>query len=153
MAATRKKPLSRDQLSKEPERQLRINSKEVLEKFWESTKRLLDKDDPRTMKMVSEMFNLTKAPGGTTIYNATQINNAGNPEQKRVMRFEGIIAMLEDRDAQRKALAAPAPVVDEDAEEIQDAVTEDLANYQDGEVDGDPDDQEIDDFTEQAIPE
>jgi hypothetical protein len=144
------KGLSRKQLQQEPEAQYRLNTRETLQKYWKAINLGLDNGDPKILKIVSEMYNMTKAPGGTTIYNNTQINSAKDPEAKRARSFDAIINMIEDKAAVQKALAAPAETSEPDIEELEELAAEDgEESGEDGEDGDDIEDAETEDFEEE----
>ncbi len=127
------KALTKAQLQKEAEKQLRENSREVLGKFWGSVKRGLDKGEKHAMEMVARMYAYDKAPGGITIFNQhLQVNGAATAEQGRRGRsFDQIVNKLEGQDHEQRSqrLLTAADDDDEDAgdeDEIQDGETEEV---------------------------
>lgn len=114
-------------MANEADKQLRANTREVLESFWKSVKVKLDAGDAKTMELVGRMFQYDKGPGGVTIFNQhLQLNgNSGQSGEQtaRVRSFDQIIGKLEEQDEQRLLLAQPE-------EEIEDAETEDIPEAQ-----------------------
>lgn len=131
-----KTTLTKAQLAKEADKQLRENARGLLKKWFTAVEGQIDKGDNRTIEMVGRMFQFDKGPGGVTIFNQhLQVNQAGGGDAPaRVRSFDQIIGKLEDRDnvaRQSRLLAAPVENSDEDEdydddEKIEDAETEDL---------------------------
>ena len=135
----RKFRLTKEQLAKEPEVQLRENSRDVLKKFWSGLGRALDKEERWAYELVSRTYSYDKGPGGVTIYNQhLQVNGGAAPAQnERVRSFDQIISKLEDRDklAPEMRLLGAAPGTlensepdeeDEDDEEADDVLDAEL---------------------------
>ncbi len=123
--------LSREQWAVEVDSQLRDNAKDTLNKYWESVKRSLDKDERWAVELVARSFQYDKGPGGITIFNQHNILNqaGGGPAAARVKSFDQIIGKLEEQEnlaRQKRLLNAPIENSDEDAEEIEEAEIEDL---------------------------
>ncbi len=132
---SRAKSLTKEQLAKEPEKQLKENTRESLKKFWTGLQAAMDRGDRWAFELVSRTYAYDKGPGGVTIYNQhLQVNNSANIEApSRARSFDQIIAKLEERDAVQRQLAAPLensdPDVDDELgedEEIIDAEVEDI---------------------------
>jgi hypothetical protein len=122
--------LTKAQLAKEAEKQLRDNSVTTLQAFWASINKGLQAQDPRIIKIVAEMYSYTKAPGGTTIFNQNNTANvsAGGDTVGggKIRSIEQIIEKIEAKDANQKLLAGPVAqpedpdIIDIDAEEVSD---------------------------------
>lgn len=123
----RKARLTKEQLAKEADLQLRENARNLLTKWFVSVEKQIDRGDNRTIEMVGRMFQFDKGPGGITIFNQhMQVNAAAADAPARVRSFDQIIAKLEDRDNVQRQLAAPLENseeddLDEDDAEILDA--------------------------------
>ncbi len=130
----RTKRLTKEQLSKEADVQLRDNARGMLQKWFVAVNSQIEKGDNRTIEMVGRMFQFDKGPGGITIFNQhLQVNQPNSDAPARVRSFDQIIAKLEERDAVQRQLAAPLensdPYADEDldgGEDIPDAEVEDI---------------------------
>lgn len=118
------KKLTRSQLAKEADTQLRENTVEILRKYWRSLDTGLERGDPKIIKIVAEMYAYNKAPGGT-IFNQN-IVMAGKPvvDAPRVRSFDAIVNKLEDKTQVRAALAAPL-AQPEDEDDILDGDVDD----------------------------
>lgn len=124
--------LTKEQLSKEPENQLRENTRESLRKFWLGLQAAMDRGERWAFELVSRTYAYDKGPGGVTIYNQhLQVNNQANSDApSRVKSFDQIIAKLEERDAVQRQLAAPL----ENSEEDDDEDSEDADYIPDAEI-------------------
>jgi hypothetical protein len=131
----RSKRLTKEQLSKEADIQLRDNARGMLSKWFVAVNSQIEKGDNRTIEMVGRMFQFDKGPGGITIFNQhLQVNQANSDAPSRVKSFDQIIAKLEERDAVQRQLAAPLENSEEedddedsgDADDIPDAEIEEL---------------------------
>lgn len=128
--------LTKEQLAKEPEKQLKENTRESLKKFWSGLQLAMDRGDRWAFELVSRTYAYDKGPGGVTIYNQhLQVNQSTVADAgSRVRSFDQIIAKLEDRDNIQRQLNVPLdnsePDDDDESDEegdpdIQDAETED----------------------------
>lgn len=117
-STTKAKKLTKSQLAREAESQLRENTVEILRKYWRSLDTGLERGDPKIIKIVAEMYAYNKAPGGT-IFNQNNIVMAGKPavDAPRVRSFDAIVNKLEDKTQVRAALAAPLAQPDEDEDD------------------------------------
>lgn len=116
--------LTKAQLGREADKQLRENARELLKKYFVAVDKKLQQGDNRTIEMVSRMFQFDKGPGGVTIFNQHLQVTAQQPQEQtaRVRSFDQIIGKLEDTDKVRALLAQP-----EEESDIQDAEVEDIA--------------------------
>ncbi len=115
---TRRRKLSSKQMASLADVQLRKNSQEVLESFWETVKAKLRRGDSKTMEMVSRMYQYDRGPGGVTIFNQhLQVNGGGGDVTARVRSFDQIVGKLEEQqNLARQARLAGVPGVIENAE-------------------------------------
>lgn len=122
--------LTKDQLAKEADIQLRNNARVMLQKWFVSVNKKIDQGDGRTMEMVGRMFQFDKGPGGVTIFNQhLQLNqNSGNGDSAgatRLRNFDQIVGRLEDQEA-HALLNAPTENAESilEAEEILEDISE-----------------------------
>ena len=121
--------LNEKQLAEEPKRQLRINSKAVLEELWLSLQRRLKADDPRAAELVARMFAYDKAPGGVSIYNqGVQISAPAQSPGGKIISFDQLIGRIESREGARVISQADDDVL------IPDAEFEDITPIDDAEL-------------------
>lgn len=112
------KSLTKAQLAKEADKQLRLNTVDVLNSFWDSIKSGLAAKDPKIIKVVSEIYNYTKAPTGTVFkQNIVMTSGVNNEGAQRPRSFDQIISRMEDQAETRKMLAQPE---DEDIIDVTD---------------------------------
>lgn len=140
----RKFRLTKEQLAKEADTQLRENARALLTSWFKSTIKNVENGDNRTIEMVGRMFQFDKGPGGITIFNQHMNLNAANSGEApaRVRSFDQIVAKLEDRDNVARQIAAPLENSeeddefenDEDAEDIVEAEVEELPELTEAEA-------------------
>jgi|ERR1700722_15614641 len=132
----RKFRLTKEQLAKEPEMQLRENSRDVLKKFWVGVGKALENQERWAFELVSRTYSYDKGPGGVTIYNQhLQVGGGAAPAQtERVRSFDQIIAKLEDRDKLGAQRLLEAPIENSEPDEEDDEDSEDDDEIQDAEV-------------------
>ncbi len=133
---SRSRRLSKAQLAREADKQLRENARIMLKKWFVSVNAKIDDGDGRTIEMVGRMFQFDKGPGGVTIFNQhLQLNGATSDQSARVRSFDQIIGKLEDTDSVSRtrllseAMENSEPDDDDDDEDadIEDADIEDSA--------------------------
>lgn len=132
----RKARLTKEQLAKEADLQLRENARNLLKNWFKAVDQKIAVGDNRTIEMVGRMFAFDKGPGGVTIFNQhLQVNGVSQESGARVRSFDQIIAKLEEKDnvsRQQRMLEAPVENSEEEDddeegdEDIQDAEIEDV---------------------------
>lgn len=139
----RVKRLTSDQLGKEADLQLRKNARGMLSKWFLAVDKKIEQGDNRTLEMVGRMFQFDKGPGGVTIFNQhMQVNATPSEAPTRARSFDQIIAKLEDRDNQNRAVAqieaGDANSDDDDeGEDDDDIVDADIEDLQPAAAQGD----------------